>query len=370
MSELAPWESGDGPQKPGAKGSAKPGTGVYRLPPDNKLPEVYKPDSQAFIAPAGRAVPRPPRTPRPLEARARMAFIVLGSAVAVGLLAIALTFVVLGDAGNIRFVYVGLGAAISVLAGIVIAIEFPRLNTYRNTHFMPGVLVYGNRAQMEKVAGPAGVGTINMATARGIGTGLLNKVFDRSARIASPPDVVALHCDRGNGPEFVGIEWDAVREFQRGDIVWFHMKSPMIFLMFHKMIPFAPSIQTDKATRDEIFTALRVGSNMYQERPTAKAMGQTKVFQTDADGKIVAPGARAAAPLYDPNAPVIPLADPSGPLGGDQQYYQGAPGEITDDKPRGSSGKTHLFRIGEPGKPLGGHDVDPGVDDADTWTDS
>lgn len=370
MSELAPWESGDGPQKPGAKPGAKPGTGVYRLPPENKLPEVYKPDSQAFIAPAGRTVGRPPTTPRPFEARARMAFIVLGVAVAVGLLAIGLTFIVLGDAGNIRFVYAGLGGAISVLAGLVIAVEFPRLNTYRNTHFMPGVLVYGTRAQMEKVAGPAGVGTINMATARGIGTGLLNKVFDRSARIASPPDVVALHCDRGNGPEFVGIEWDAVREFQRGDVVWFHMKSPMIFLMFHKMVPYAPSVLTDKATRDEVFTALRVGSNMFQERPTAKIMGQAKVFETNEDGKIVAAGAHRPPVYHDPDAPEVPLADAGGPLGGDQQYYQGAPGEVAEDKPRKSSGRTHLYRIGDAGKPLGGHGVDPGADGADTWTDS
>lgn len=362
MSDLAPWESGHDTGTPAAKPN-RPGTAQYRLPPDNKLPEVYKPESSAFIAPAGRVVPRPPTLPRPVEPRAKTTFMVLGAAAGIALVGTALVLAVLGEqAGAIRFVYAGLGGVVALVAIGVLALEYPRLNTYRNTSFMPGVLVYGSKAQVEKVAGPAGVGTIMMQQARAVGTGILNKVFDRSAKLASPPEVVALHCDRGNGPEFVGIEWDAVRELQRGDIVWFHMKSPYVFLMFHKMIPFAPSIQTDKATREEVFRALKVGSNMYVDRPSQQAMGKTKVFQTDADGNIVASGKRAAPQAY-PAAPEIPLAQ-LGSLGGNDQYYQGAPGEVQGDEIKpGRTGKTHLYNIGDPGKPLGGHEYDPGEDD-------
>lgn len=363
MSDLAPWESGHSADRPAQKKPARPGTAQYQLPSDKQLAEVYKPESSAFIAPAGRVVPRPPMPVRPLEPRAKMAFMVLGGVEGVALLGTALVFVILGaDSGTIRLVYAGLGGSVALVALAVIALEYPRLNTYRNTSFMPGVLVYGSRAQMEKVAGPAGVGTIQMQSARGTGTGLLNKVFDRSAKLASPPEVVALHCDRGNGPEFVGIEWDAVRELQRGDVVWFHMKSPYVFLMFHKMVPFAPTIQTDKATRDEVFKALKVGSNMYIDRPSQQAMGKTKVFQTDADGNIVASAGRPG-PMSAPDAPDVPLAD-LGSFSTDDQYYQGAPGEVQggEIKP-GRTGKTHLYNIGESGKPLGGHEYDPGDDD-------
>jgi hypothetical protein len=336
MTEQAPWEGRNPPKDP-PSGVRKPAAN-YRLPPDSKLPDVYKADGTSFIAPSGNAVARPPIPPRKIEKLAQLAMLAMVGALVLGILGILFAFFVLDpQAGVIRYAYAAMGAVIGAIGLVGLIAELPRMSQYRTANFMPGVLVFGSKAQMEKVAGPAGLSSLIGQRARGSGKGLLNLVFDRSAKLASPPEVVAIHCDRGMGPELVGIEWDAVRELQRGDIVWFHIVGQTNYLMFHKFIPYAPRIITDAPTRAEIFTALKVGTSVYKERPAAKPMGDTKVLTTDADGKVVAAGARPAA-QPSPSASAIPLKAQGSFLGSADQLDQGDEPDST-----GPSG-THIYK--------------------------
>lgn len=355
--ELAPWEGGSG-RKP--VDPAKPASGIqkpYVVPKADKLPDIYKPDDQGFLAHGGATVPRPAPDPRPLDPKGRLALMVLGGAVGLGLLGVAMSFVVLDpESGAFRLIYAGLAGVIALVAALLLIAELPRINAFRMGNFMPGVLVYGSKEQFLKVAGPVGTGTIQGTLAHGSGRGILSAVFDRAAHAASPPEIVALHCDRGAGPELVGIAWDAVRECRRGDIVWFTLLKPNQFLMYHKLIPFAPRVVTDAATREEVFRALKVGQSMFKEAAVSKNMGKTKVFQTDAEGNLVT-GRQPAAPK-DAAAAEIPLAAMGANFATEEQPEQGAPGEYEapptfQQKTPGSDTRGNI-KLSQPGKPLGG----------------
>ena len=353
MSDLAPWESGDRkqpfhPDAPTQKVSGRRGAA-------GRLPEIYKRQTEAFIAPPGNVVPRPQLKPRPLEPRAKFALFALGAAIAVGLGWAGLVFVIFGpDAGALRFIYAGLGIVIAAGAVAVLAAEMPRIQNYRFGDFIPGVLVYGGKAQIEKVAGPAGVGMLTGPKVRASGGGILSKVFDRSSHKTAPPEIVALHVNRGGNPELVSIDWSAVHEFQRGDIVWYQPKSQHVYLMFHKLIPYAPWVTQDDATRKEVFAALRVGELKFLDR-AATAMGTTKVFHTDAEGNITT-GPAPDAPHHSGDTESLGLSEQGGALGGDQQFDQSADDFAVD--PDQHSGNTHKYRIGGAG-PLGGTDQPP-----------
>ncbi|MBK9975743.1 MAG: hypothetical protein IPP14_13310 [Planctomycetes bacterium] len=363
--EMAPWESGSGrraadPTKP-ASGIEKP----YKLPRLDDLPAIYKPDDAGFLAHGGTTVNRPGPEPRQLDPKGKLALMVLGAAVGLGLIGLLLSFVMIApEAGPIRFVYAGLTGAVALAAGLVLLAEFPRINAARMGSFMPGVLVYGTKDQFTRAAGPVGVGTIQSVTAQGSGRGLLSAVFDRAAHAASPPEMVALHCDRGSGPELVGIAWEAVHEMRRGDIVWFRMLKPNQFLMYHKLIPFAPRVNTDQATREEVFRALRVGQSMLREAASTKNMGKTKVFHTDADGKLTSGSAAAVKP--DPNLPAPNLLAAGQSFATEDQIDQAAPGmhEAPPARQRrpGFDTKGNV-KLSDPGKPLGGYAQDQGSDD-------
>lgn len=367
--EMAPWESGSGrkaanPAKPGSGGSGieKP----YKLPRTEDLPAIYKPDDAGFLAHGGTTVSRPGPEPRQLDPKGRLALMVLGAAAGLGLVGVLLSFVMIApEAGPIRFVYAGLTGVVGIGAALVLLLELPRIQAARMGSFMPGVLVYGTKDQFTRAAGPVGVGTIQSATALGSGRGLLSAVFDRAAHAASPPEMVALHCDRGSGPELVGIAWDAVRELRRGDIVWFRMLKPTHFLMYHKLIPFAPRVNTDQATREEVFRALKVGQSMLREAASTKNMGKTKVFHTDADGKLTS----GTAPAVKSDGSPLPanLLAPGTSFATEDQIEQAAPG--THEVPPGRQRRPGFdtkgnVKLSDPGKPLGGYAHDQGDDDS------
>lgn len=322
MTEPAPWEARELARTRRVKGSSDTDR---ILPPDKYLPDIYKADGGAFVVPSGKAVPRPPATPRPMEPRALLVLLGLVGASIVGVLGVIFSFTLLpAEAGNIRFIYASFGIIIGALGIITLAVEIPRAIAYRTLDFMPGVLVYGSKSQMEAAAGPAGLGSVQMHRARGSGRGLLSLVFDRSSKLAGSPEYVALHCNRGSGPEYVGIDWGAVREHQRGDIIWFHMKSKWNFLMFHKLIPYGPTVITDRETRDEVYTALQVGSLMFKARIETKNMGKPKPVELNEDGKIVTQETedkKAYQPEQPDDAPELKLTPKGAKLGGDDASY-------------------------------------------------
>lgn len=369
MSDIAPWESGNPRGQP--EGAPRPGSGIskpkkpYKLPTDRELPEIYQAQGGGFIAPGGRTVTEPPPPMRPIEGRARTALIVLGAMVGVGLLWAVLSLVLVdAQAGPLRYVYMGIGVVLAAVGGIVLLLELPRIQAYRTQTFIPGVLVMGNKNAIEKVAGPVAASAITMQRARGSGSGVLSKVFDRSVHHSSAPEYVALHADIGRGPELVGVQWDAVHEFQRGDIVWFRMLKPGQFLMFHKLVPYAPWTIADKATRERVFTVLRVGEPLFDPSTIKHNMGTKKVLATDLSGNVVVAG----SPQPGADTEFVPKAkmglSPLGAtLGGSDQPFQGAPGEDELEIGPGTTGQTEKFRVSDPGRALGGHDYDPGADD-------
>jgi hypothetical protein len=359
MSDLAPWEGGDGKQPfhPDA-----PTEKVPRRAP-GRLPEVYKRQTEAFIAPSGNVVPRPQATPRPLEPRAKMALMALAGAGVAGLAWAGIAMLIFtAEAGAIRFVYASVGIVVAAIAAFILLLELPRINKYRFGTFIPAVLVYGSKMVVEKVVGPAGIGSVLGTTTQGSGGGILAKVFDRSTHKTAPPEVVALHINRGAGPELIGIEWSAVHELQRGDIVWYISQAPGQFLLFHKLVPYAPTVAQDAATRKEVFTALRVGESMFKDRVEAKNMGTTKVINTDADGKLVVGGGppRPAQPRKGAGTEQLGLSAKGGTLGGGDQYDQSADDYQYD--PNQSTGNTNKYKISDQGKPLGGFDQPEQVD--------
>ncbi|MCA8918531.1 MAG: hypothetical protein KDB68_05200 [Planctomycetes bacterium] len=360
MSELAPWESGEGKQP------FHPEAPTQKVPRRNaagRLPEIYKRQTEGFVVPSGNVVPRPPQAPRVLESRGRNALIALGGVAFLGLTWAGLCFVIFSaEAGALRFIYAGIGIALAAVAGVVLLAEMPRIAIYRTGNFIPGILVYGARSSIEKVVGPMAIPPLTSNLLSGSGSGLLSKIFDRSAHNTTPPEIVALHINRGGTPMLVGIEWSAVHELQRGDIVWFQNKGANSLLLFHKLVPYAPWVSQDEATRKEVFEALRVGEIEYQDRAEKKAMGQTKVFNTDADGNLVVGGKQpnAQQPGRGQDTKQLGLSSQGGPLGGNDQYNQSA--EEYAPEPYAPDPPAHDYRISEPGKPLGGYDYDPGAD--------
>ncbi len=344
MSDLPPWDGGTQPKKQ-PSGIKKPGE-QPRLPKPDKLPEIYQPDSAAFIAPTGSTVSRPPQTPRPVEKLAKLALLAALGGFILGVLGILFAFTMLDpQAGVIRYIYAAMGGVVAVGALVTLLTELPRLSMYRGSNFLPAVLVYGSRTQMEKVVGPAGLGPLIATKARGSGAGILNKVFDRSAQIASPPEMVALHVDRGSGPELISIDWNSVRELQRGDVVWFHEVSRTNLLMFHKLIPYAPRVMTDAATRKEIFLALKVGANLYRDKIARGATSEYRPQKTaSADGLPPQPS-RTPSGRLQPVNPAVPLTAEGSFLATDDQPYQGSPGEDEIAPPDGTGPDgTHIYK--------------------------
>lgn len=390
--DIAPWEQGS------AKASARKSDrksvtpdGDYKLPSDDKLPEVLKPDTGGIVAGGDITVPRPPiSTPREPQPSAKTAMMALLGGAALGVVLIVVGFVVFSaDLNVLRLGLAGLGGLLALACLAVYVIESGRLGQYRTRTFFPAVLCYGSTQSFTKYAGPAGVAGINATRIRGSGKGLLNFVFDKSAHAAGAPEVVALLLDRGAGPELVGVDWEAVRQCQRGDIVWYHAIAPKDFIFFHLMVPFAPAIATDRATKEEVFRALKVGKPMFKDFPKKEvagaAMGKnSKVIKTDASGNIVAAqndsgeGREFVEAEAEEQGPELKLSELGGALGAaqDEQY---PPGEESNDEPPpppvkpGSgrrpkydalSGATEYspppkdigkFRIADPSKPLGGY---------------
>jgi hypothetical protein len=393
--DIAPWEQGS------AKASARKSDrksvtpdGEYRLPSDDKLPEVLKPDTGGIVASGDITVPRPPiSTPREPQSRGKSAMTALLAGAAVGVILIVVGFLVFGaDLNALRLGLSALGGLVLLVNLGVYLIESGRLGQYKSLTFFPAVLCYGSTQSFTKYAGPAGVAGINATRIRGSGKGLLNFVFDKSAHVAGSPEVVALLLDRGAGPELVGVEWEAVRQCQRGDIVWYHAIAPKDFIFFHLMVPFAPAIATDRATKEEVFRALKVGKPMFKDFPKKEvagaAMGKnTKVINTDASGNIISAqndkgeGGEFVEGASEDQGPELKLSELGGALGASQSE-QFPPGEESGDepppqpKPQGRpasgrrpqydalSGATEYspppkdigkFRIADPSKPLGGY---------------
>lgn len=363
--EAAPWEAGGQRRQPSQRSEAVKADKPWRMPRPQDLPEVYRPDDEGFVGGAGASVPRPAPSPRPLDPRGKTALLVLAAALGLGLLSVALVFVVIdAEAGVIRTIYAAAAGMVALVAAAVLALENSRITQYRTTAFFPAVLVYGTREQMQKVAGPLGVQQIAGSLHAGDGAGLLSKVFDRSARAATAPEMVALHCDRGNGPELIGVQWDAVRALRRGDVVWYAMAGANRLLMFHMMVPFAPRIATDAATREEVFRALKVGQSLYRDIPKSQAMGKTKVVQTDRDGNIVA--GQGGQPQADGGGPEpeLRLSAPGAALGASDQPDQRADAVGHDTELPGlPKGMPPQIKLRDSAQGLGGHAYDPGEDD-------
>jgi hypothetical protein len=384
--DIAPWEQGS------AKASARKSDrksvtpdGEYKLPSDDKLPDVLKPDGGGMVASGDVTVPRPPiSTPREPQTRAKTAMTALLGLTLLGLLLAVLPYLVIGESmAWLRYVMSGLGAVMLLVGLGVFAIESGRLAQYKNLTFFPAMLCYGTTQSFQKYAGPAGVSGIQSTRIRGSGKGILNLVFDRSAHAAAAPEMVALLLDRGGGPELVGVDWEAVRQCQRGDIVWYHAVAPNNYIFFHLMVPFAPSIATDRATKEEVFRALKVGKPMFKDfakrEVAAGAMAKnTKVIKTDASGNIIAAQSDKGegrefvegAPEQEGREPELRLSALDAGLGGIDQPDQEAPGAIehpgSGRRPKydALSGATEYspppaninkFRISDPGKPLGGY---------------
>jgi hypothetical protein len=389
--DIAPWEQGS--SKASARKSDRKSVtpeGDYKLPSDDKLPEVLKPDSGGMVASGDVTVPRPPiSTPREPQPSGKTAMMALLGGALVGALLIVLGFVVFSaDLNVVRMGMAGLGGLVLLASLGIYAVESGRLAQYKSKTFFPAVLCYGSTQSFTKYAGPAGMAGIGSTRIRGSGKGLLNFVFDKSAHAAGAPEVVALLLDRGAGPELVGVDWEAVRQCQRGDIVWYHAVAPNNFIFFHLMVPFAPAISTDKATKEEVFRALKVGKPMFKDfakkEVAGAAMGKnTKVIKTDASGNIIAAqdgkggGREFVEGEAEDQGPELKLSSVGGSLGG-EQADQFPPGEESFDEPppqppakppsgrrpqyNALDGATEYspppkdigkFRIADPSKPLG-----------------
>lgn len=384
--EAAPWEQ-PSPKAAARKSdrAAKVDSEPYKLPSDDKLPEVLKPDMGGMVASGDFSVPRPPvATPREVAPTASKAMTALIALTALGIVIVVIGFVVIpAELAVVRYGLDAMGALVALASLAVFLIESGRQTKYRNLTFFPAILCYGSTQAFTKYAGPAGVAGIGSTRIRGSGNGILNYVFDRSAHSAGAPEVVALLLDRGAGPELVGVDWEAVRQCQRGDIVWYHALSPTHFVFFHLMKPFAPALAPDRATKEEVFRALKVGKSMFKDFPKKEvagaAMGKsTKVIKTDASGNIIAAqdergqGREFVEGAPQDQGPELRVSALGASLGGDP-YAQQPPGEESFDPPPETSSKRGYnaidgateysppprdvgkFRIADPDKPLGGY---------------
>ncbi len=351
--DLAPWE-----QVPAARASsrqqavpqAKTPEPPYVAPKDDQLPEIMRPEERGVVIAAERTVPRPTATPRALEGRAQM---VLAATLVTGIIALAGTgfcFVVLPAELGVVKLGLGLLALLVAMASFaVIGLEYGRIMDYRTRAFFPALLAFGTLAQFEKVVGSGGLPALAVPPVKAGGRGLLSRVFDRSAHLSSPPEVVALLVERGSGPEFVPVPWDAVNTVGRGEVVWYSAKGAHEFLLFHLFVPFAPQIVTDKDTRLEIFKALKVGRSMHKQAPKSIAMtGQAKAMKVDRDGNLIVdkgePEAEKPRTKTDPGLAPLGASSPHNPQRSPSGRRPAAPQQPPQEK----------FRIADAGKPLGG----------------
>jgi len=195
------------------------------------------------------------------------------------------------------------------------------------------MLLFGSINQMLKVAGPAGLAalTANTGKVTGVSSGILARIFDRSASAATAPEAVALLVNRGSGPELISIEWDAVRLMSRGDILWYHPISNAKYVMFHALIPYAPPIVIDSATKREIYKTLRVGESLYKELPQSALTGTRKVLKTDRSGNIVLAGAKPEpAPM-----PSVDMEDNGMPTSPMDSFGQDLETDVPEPPPDG-----------------------------------
>ncbi len=276
----APWDGGA--QKQAASASN------FKLLPDNQLPEIYRPDTSDFSASAGRTVTQPDRAPRKPEPTVNKLFIGVGISELVGIGLAVFGFVVMPAEFEYVPTAVGvLGVLIIAAASLALLSELPRIGLYCKATFTPGVLVYGPAAKFKEVLGGGGIIAMQNRKAQPLGAGGVTGLFKRENPLPCPYEMVGLHIDLGNGPEIIPVEWEGVREFIRGEVVWFNRKAPLKFIFFHKLFPYCPNVRTDRETRNEVFNSLRVGGIEAHELPSRNNMGKTKVFEVNADGQIV-----------------------------------------------------------------------------------
>lgn len=271
----------------GTQGQAA-SAGDFKLLPDDQLPEIYHPDTSDFSASAGRTVTRPDRTPRKAEPTINKLFIGVGIGELIGIGLAVFGFVVMpSDFEYVPTIVGVLGVLIFLAAALAILSELPRMSLYSKTTFIPGVLVYGSAAKFKEVLGGGGIIAMQNRAVQPLGAGGITGLFKRENPLPCPHEMVGLHVDGSNGPEIVPVEWEGVREFVRGDIVWFHRKDKLKFIFFHKLFPYCPNVRADRATRDEVFNSLRVGGIEPRELPSRDNMGKTKVFEVNAHGQMV-----------------------------------------------------------------------------------
>ncbi|MHC4841594.1 MAG: hypothetical protein ACYTDT_11695 [Planctomycetota bacterium] len=268
----------------------------YQLPPDNKLPAIYQPDSSDFAASAGRTIAQPEPAPRKMEPSANKIFIAVGIGEFIGIGLIVFAFGVMPEALHPMPLVVGvIGILIAVVANAALLSELPRLGKYARTSFTPGVLVYGPAERFKEVLGAGGIVGMQSRPVMPIGEGGVSKLLKRENPMPCPHEMVGLHVNRGKGPEIIPVDWSAVREFVRGDIVWFNTTAPQKYIFFHKLYPYCPNVRADRGTRDSIYTSLMIGGIQQVALPKSNAMGKTKAFDVNASGQIVSstPGSQS-----------------------------------------------------------------------------
>jgi hypothetical protein len=364
MTDLAPWERD--PESEGAYDESDTES-PYVLPPDDALPDIYKVEASEFIAHKGPVVSRPESEPRRMAPRGLMLLFALAfvNIIGLALMVSALTFISHLD-NSVRWGVGGVGTVLWAGALILFILELQRYVAFSRRSFFPAILVFGTRDQFEVVVGPGGLHQLDAQKIQGVGRGALNRLYDRAAHAASPPEMVALHYDRGSGPELVAVDWESVHDLKRGDIVWLSMVGAGTYLMYHQMIPFAPHVVTDEASRREIYAALKVGKSLFRESAMKQQMGTTKVLHTNEDGKLVT--SKHQKPLYDGGEDTeIPLSDD---IGADTLYEQGPPGfssnKATDkvvDTGDTVTDEPSDYGLAKPGAPLVHRDDNEFADD-------
>ena len=287
--DFAPWESdtsGRGSRwNPFMAGSSSAGSrATKKVPP---LPEIFQSETGGFVAATGETVPRLPTAPRRFDPRGRMAIRVLWMLAIVGVLIAAASILFINDpeTGSMKYVYAGIGVVISVVCVAIWGAELGRMNLYKSATFYPAIVCYGTKPQFMAVAGPAGIAKIASDRYATGGKGVLDKLMDRSAKLAASPEVVTLLLDRGRGPEFVSVDWDSVRKLNRGDIAWYTDVSPTKIVMLHSLIPYAPTVMLSKQDKHGIYVHLYNKQALFMETSANQAMGEAKVF--DESGQVL-----------------------------------------------------------------------------------
>jgi hypothetical protein len=342
MTDLAPWERDP---ESGRQDVEDETDAPYELPPDDALPDIYRAEASEFIARPGPVVQRPETEPRRMAPRGLMLLAGLHVFALLGIAAVLAAILGMANLGGVLGWGVGVtGAVVFGAALILLIIELNRYLAFSRRSFFPAVLVFGTLDQFEAVVGPGGLQPLAAHRIKGVGRGPLNRLFDPSAHIASPPEMVALHYDRGSGPELVAVEWSAVNDHKRGEVVWLSMVGAGRYLMYHLLIPYAPHVVMDDKVRREIYTALKVGGNMFRELPRKQEMGTAKVLHTNEDGKIVT-GNYKRPQGGDPNDTEVPLAADIG--------ARPAPDEFdADDGYEDTEVDGPPMRLVDPGAPL------------------